>query len=478
MPDNDDNFDDFGFEELTPVPEVEQVTLRPRTLSSTQIIQQFMEISPKKKSQLTLTKDYYTGDLIAKEEAMPIYTKLLDDLSDIDTTSSIVYTTHNQKAPYFILENGKEVYVAIDPRPFIKSNKFVEWPASNVLVHESKVNKEDYKAALNQKHVFRATKARVAEPIIQSKTYTVTEGKRYTFGLELETSSGQLPGWLDLYYNYEAVKDGSLRDDNGELWGGEYVTGVLAGDEGFKVAKSFINELAKRCTIDKKCGVHVHLGNDSGFSDETIVYLYKLCLDIEQDIFNMLPASRRKNVYCKTLKKFNFDNFLKATNPIHYKRQLEHLYNQIAGWVSNRSDFNPAIYSKFEQHPDGPKCGYNQSTARYSWINLVPALFNTRGNESYTIEFRPHSGTLNYIKIRNWTLICMGILHVAENYQSIIRSKKLSLKEVIELAYPKKAKELKAYIDNRTKLFSNVDYKESLDYQDNVNNEDESFRTI
>jgi hypothetical protein len=425
-----------------------------------------------------LTSDYITGEIINKSDAIKVFTKLLPDLSDVDRNSPVVYTRHLNKVLKIILENEREVLVSIDPRPLLRSKKFIELLGENTIAHESKINKAEYFRHKKLVRTFRPTKARKVDPIYFSKTYTLTEGKRYTFGLELETISGYLPHWVDQFYNYEAVKDGSLRDENGDLYGGEYVTNILAGDEGFKVAKSFINELSDRCLVDKKCGVHVHLGTENGFSNETIVFLYKLCLDVEKDIFNMLPPSRRRNTYCKTLHKFNFKPLANATNPIVYNKELETLYNSIAKWVSNREDFNPALYSKFSQHPDGPKCGYNHSTARYCWVNLVPALFNTRGNDSYTIEFRPHSGTLNYIKIRNWTLICMGILYVAENYQGLIKNKQLTLKEVIELAYPKKHLELNKYIEVRTNLFSDKEYKEILDYQDNNNDQSESLRNI
>ena len=38
-------------------------------------------------------------------------------------------------------------------------------------------------------------------------------------------------------------------------------------------------------------------------------------------------------------------------------------------------------------------------------------------NGHNTIEFRNHGASMNYEKIRNWTLICMAFVHFVENNQ-------------------------------------------------------------
>ena len=43
------------------------------------------------------------------------------------------------------------------------------------------------------------------------------------------------------------------------------------------------------------------------FNNELIVYLYKLSLLVEKEIFSMMPVSRRENEYCKKLKPFKFN---------------------------------------------------------------------------------------------------------------------------------------------------------------------------
>lgn len=89
---------------------------------------------------------------------------------------------------------------------------------------------------------------------IKSPSFIKTEGKRYTYGIEMETISGKLPQYLDDSLNYLAIRDGSLKDEDGEEYGYEYVTGVLIGDTGLLQTKKLCNALTKYCIVNKKCG--------------------------------------------------------------------------------------------------------------------------------------------------------------------------------------------------------------------------------
>ena len=313
---------------------------------------------------------------------------------------------------------------------------------------------------------------------IKSSTYLVTEGKRYTFGAEIETSAGHLPGYLDQDLNYEAVHDGSLRDENGKVWGGEYVTGVLTGDSGFLQLKRLCNELSKRCQINKKCGVHIHIGGVN-FNKEFIVYLYKLALDLEKEIYAMLPKSRNGNEYCRPLHKFTFDLNRKFNSPMDYNMHIDDKYSMLLNHIAHVERFDPSRMNKKTQHPLGNKCGYNHSTARYCWLNLVPAMFDTRGNGAYTIEIRNHSATLSYTKIKNWTLITMAMMWFAENEKQYIANNKVSLSTVIMKAYPKKGQALLNYIYERTAKFSlDSITEETNDYSEREINNQLTLTTI
>lgn len=89
---------------------------------------------------------------------------------------------------------------------------------------------------------------------VLSPSFIKTEGKRYTFGLEMETISGYIPQRFDSELNYLSIRDGSLKDENGEEWGHEYVTGVLIGDTGMLQSKKLCNALTTYCMVNRKCG--------------------------------------------------------------------------------------------------------------------------------------------------------------------------------------------------------------------------------
>lgn len=223
---------------------------------------------------------------------------------------------------------------------------------------------------------------------IKSPSFIKTEGKRYTYGIEMETISGKLPQYLDDSLNYLAIRDGSLKDEDGEEYGYEYVTGVLIGDTGLLQTKKLCNALTKYCIVNKKCGLHQHTGGVV-FTNELVVYLYKLHMIIEKQIFNMMPISRRNNEYCKKLKKFDF-SFKESdfNDPNKYKSKIDQFYAEIYTYVSATGELPSAKANKKTQHPLGAKCQYNHSTARYCWINFVPAMFDTRGggNKSKTLN--------------------------------------------------------------------------------------------
>lgn len=320
---------------------------------------------------------------------------------------------------------------------------------------------------------------------VLSPSFIKTEGKRYTFGLEMETISGHIPQRFDSELNYLSIRDGSLKDENGEEWGHEYVTGVLIGDTGMLQSKKLCNALTTYCMVNRKCGLHMHTGGIK-FNSELIVYLYKLSLLVEKEIFDMMPVSRRENEYCKKLKPFKF-NFTPEdlNNPNRYNSLIEEYYTQIYQFIATSEKLPSAKFNKKSQHPMGAKCSYNHSTARYCWMNFVPTIFDTRNNGQYTIENRIHQGTTNFTKVKNWILINMGLIWYAENYSKEIAlaSGSISLKYIMELAYPKSHKDINEYITLRSTKFNCEDSEKNKqnelnDYSEVVESNDLTFKNL
>lgn len=417
-----------------------------------------------------LCKDYFDPNVYCHPELSFRLGIEFDKDGNVKLDGKVVYTAHEgiavENCPMIycditkdnvIYHKGNTLYV---PMELIPKDLFTECLNDGIFYQKKYLTKMP-----NKPHRYRSgnavKKLRLITNIkdqlkygIRSSTYSITEGKRYTFGAEIETSSGFLPHYLDKDLNYEAVHDGSLRDEQGNVIGGEYVTGVLTGDSGFLQLKRLCNELTKRCTVNKKCGVHIHIGGVD-FTKEFIVYLYKVAMDIEKEIYAMLPKSRSTNEYCRPLPKMTIklDPNL-FTNSMDYDIFINDMYNMIFQTVSYVDRINPTTMNKKTQHPLGNKCGYNHATPRYCWLNLVPALFDTRGNGAYTLEIRNHSATLSYTKIKNWTLITMAIMWFVENEKQFIANNKVSLSDIIRKAYPKTGEKLMNYIYERTAKFS------------------------
>lgn len=419
-----------------------------------------------------IATDYMDGRIHPKD-AM---SEVLEDFTIKDgklLDKKICYTKYSKQLPYIELSRGDSYYI------------------KNVKIATDNGLKEDYrsgtfcevipkKSEYKRYEKFNYSKVRDYQYGGLSKTHLITEGKKYTFGLEIETCVGLVPARVAENLNLDCVHDGSLRDEDGEVRGGEYVTGVLVGDSGILQLQKICFELSRRCKINHRCSVHVHFGNID-FNKEFIVFSYYLSQILEAEIFSMLAPSRRNNVYCKAIKHIDF-KFPKFESKNEYKIYIEEKYNQIYHIISC-GKYNPSRdYNKKTEHPLGHKCGYNQKSPRYWWINYVPAMFNTRGNEEYTLEFRAHQGSMNFNKIKNWLLICMGILYFCENNKQdimngyiLVNGEKegINLPNIMKIAYPKKYRKLNEYIKSRKlKLSKSIDENE-----EEYNNEEETVET-
>jgi hypothetical protein len=310
---------------------------------------------------------------------------------------------------------------------------------------------------------------------IESPSYVTTGGKQYTFGVELETSSGNLPNYVMRKYNMKTMRDGSIG-------GHEFVTGILKGDAGLLHLNHIVHELNNRCEIDYKCGIHVHLGN-TVFNKELLVVLYQLGLEIQDEVFAMMPESRRGSKYClplpRVLAKSGFSKLesdYKNLLSDYYRK----IYNEIMLGVKDepcgyRADGSASaglgpVNNKFKVHKDG-----RWNHGRYYWLNLQPAMFATREGDiidisrMFNIEFRNHSPSLNFKKIKNWILILMAILSFAENNKKriLFSKEKITLKEILFTELSEKPIEYKGellsipqylnnYIEERKRLFSEI----------------------
>lgn len=317
---------------------------------------------------------------------------------------------------------------------------------------------------------------------VESTTFVGTGGLDYTFGVEIETCSGYMPTAIYNLYglNLSATKDGSLRDDDGVIRGGEYVTGVLVGDSGLENLYRSLKQINNRCFIDKRCGIHVHIGGFKNNEQFTIA-AFRLGQLIQDEITQIFPMSRRGNSfanYLPNLKNLDYATFIKQHG---YDAGIQIAYNDLYEKMANGRKLDPKV-NKFQPHPGGRYTDrYTgniplEKLFRYMWLNLIPCNFNTRGTPPknnlenkgvpFTLEFRPHSASMNFTKIKNWIVFCMAFVNFVENYpERIFNSDKITINDILNTVFAKKKikNDLIAYFEARKNNFNNKSKSEAVE---------------
>ena len=274
--------------------------------------------------------------------------------------------------------------------------------------------------------------------------FTKTYGMPYTFGVEMETCDGYLD--YTSKYSLKCVDDGSIEAK-------EYVTGILQGDKGMKELEDICQALSDECYVDRTCGVHVHIGG-ANFNRRFSILSIMLGQMMQEQLFRIQPKSRRKNTYCQSIPEefIKIRTVNKKLYPFTYKRMLRLL----SKYVSNIDAGFDKTNCKKSRHPNG-----HYASTRYKWLNLNNCSYNERGE---TIEFRQHSGSLDYNKIRKWVLFCMSFVNFVENHSRTIietynRFQKdpaicISMREVLVAGLGKEGDIIADYYDKREERFN------------------------
>lgn len=177
----------------------------------------------------------------------------------------------------------------------------------------------------------------------------------------------------DVRSTWKVVTDGSLGDISRGI---EFVSPILRGEDGLAQVETVCRALSDfGCTVNKKCGLHVHVGVGApGLRFfKNLVKLYSL---FEPVIDSMMPASRRasNNTYCKSMT---------SARP---------------SAVEGASSVADLLYII---------SGTTGRAGRYFKLNLQSFVRQS------TVEFRQHSGTLDATKARRWAVLCLRMVAAA-----------------------------------------------------------------
>ncbi len=171
--------------------------------------------------------------------------------------------------------------------------------------------------------------------------------------------------------HWKFVSDGSIRGNNAK----EMVSPVLQGMEGLKDFRKACKALRlSNAQVNTTCGVHVHLdAND--YSIENFKTLLKNQYFVEIQIDKIMPKSRRANSnrYCQGFRSNGQNTFFQKIDACGTVNELANLFR-----------------------------------TRYFKLNLQS--FQRHG----TVEFRQHGASTNFLKIKNWILICARLVEFSK----------------------------------------------------------------
>ena len=146
--------------------------------------------------------------------------------------------------------------------------------------------------------------------------------------------------------------------------------------------------------VNRSCGLHIHFdATDTSWKDLRAIGL--VMYKFEQYLFRMLPKSRTNSNWCKKVN-MGFKRLVECKS----EREFVELWYKEDGM--NREKYNDT---------------------RYHGLNIHARFYLG------TIEFRYHSGTLNYDKISNWIMICNSVM---ETGLQLSRDDKFEHKEFYE----------------------------------------------
>lgn len=186
-------------------------------------------------------------------------------------------------------------------------------------------------------------------------------------------------------YNHETrrtwklISDGSVYGSRLGQIGRELVSPPLHGSEGLRQLQVVCEVLqANGVKVNKTCGMHIH-HNASDLDLGAWKRLYQKYATHEGLIDAFMPESRRNSpYYCKSLRKGrDLNSLYKEVNRARTLDALEGVITEMSNWDTNR---------------------------RYHKINMQS--FYRHG----TVEFRHHSGTIDFAKISNWLLLTQGLV--------------------------------------------------------------------
>lgn len=261
------------------------------------------------------------------------------------------------------------------------------------------------------------------------------------FGVEMETVLKRGYSSIDLKFALEdqglrVVRQGYGHDvdsDNTSVWkikpdssicggeGAEVVSPVLKGSEGLRQVEIVCEVLGRMTDVNRSCGVHVH-HESTDLSYKAFRNVYQIYKSSQKVIDGFLPKSRR------------------AANRRSF---VDDVYGGGRLYYDRAEALSDERFTRF----------LTRETSRYMVVNF--RSYGLRG----TIEFRQHSGSTEFKKIKSWIVFTQGIVEWAKARKQAMKAKDIA--RCCDLFYTigwqgnddQEIVEAKAYLEERFQYF-------------------------
>lgn len=246
--------------------------------------------------------------------------------------------------------------------------------------------------------------------------------KKYSFGVEIETSSGCIsPDSCD-QLGLSVCSDGSTD-------GYEYVSKPMHGQYGIRKLRNIVREYLDNCMFNDKCSMHIHIGGnhiDSPKMNRQFSYwAIRLGLQIERELFSIMnPARNEDKPHILSLrhKEILFDGkkiggSLEGISLNNYRHILAKM---TFGVEYFDADYNSKTPPRHKWIP-----------GRYRWLNLIHA--NSKGPHK-TIEFRIFGVPMEEDLAVAYVAFCMAFVWFSENRRRAIMNGGVTIRDIMTQA--------------------------------------------
>lgn len=236
-----------------------------------------------------------------------------------------------------------------------------------------------------------------------------------TFGVEIETASPvsrerlatileektNLPIYAEGYNhrdsetNWKIVSDATIRTTNSCPNQAEIVSPILKGEAGLQELEKMLTALNEvGVIVNKSCGIHVH--HDANMlNTEQMIKLSQFYTFYETILDSLQPMSRRAHNSYNTPMKQNSEHSSQLFDRIESRKSMN-------DWIAReRND---------SAKRENMRLAFAHQFARNCKLNIYSAY-----GRHETIEFRHHSSSTEFLKIKNWIILTQAMMKFASN---------------------------------------------------------------